>query len=293
MKTKLLFTFCMILISMAFVSAVSITDVSSTPTEVIPGETVNIAIEIENIFEYDVTNLNVQLVLSGENIPFAPYQSSSEKFLDKLGDGDEEDFKFKLIALPETRTGIYKIPVKITYNYEDENSALQEGNKSELISVTVNSEPELKTSLDDSVVLIKGRENTLTLKIINSGLSDVKFLYVIISDVGGLKFLNEKEQYIGDIDSDDFDNAEYSVIVNADAPGTITLPVILTYLDSTNKEFSETQNLTLKTYSFKEAVKLGLVKKPNFVPYIVVGILVVGFLIRRYLKKRKLKKSRR
>ena len=253
MKYKILISLCMILISLSFATAVSITDVSSSPVEVVPGEIISITIEIENIFNYDVTNLNVKLNLLGADVPFAPYQSSSEKFLDKLKDGDEEDFKFKLITLPETPTGIYKIPVIITYNDEDGNDTLlEEGPKLELISVTVNSEPELKVYLDDSVVLIKGKENIVVLKIINSGLSDVKFLYIAPSDVTGLKFISEKEQYIGDIDSDDFDNVEYKVIVNADAPNSITLLVTLNYMDATNKEFSETANLVLKTYSLKE-----------------------------------------
>ncbi len=290
MNNKILIALCMVFVSLSFVAAVSITDVSSSPTEVAPGEVVSITIEIENIFEYDVYNLNVKLILSGENVPFAPYQSSSEKFLDKLRDGDEEDFKFKLITLPETRTGIYKIPVKISYNYEGENDT---EDKEELISITVNSEPELKVSLDDSVVLIKGKENIVTLKIINSGLSDIKFLYVIPSSATGLKFISAKEQYLGDIDSDDFDNVDYSVIVSADAPNSITLSITLNFMDATNKEFTENTNLVLKTYSLKEARKVGLVDKPKIVPYVVIFVLIVGYIIYRTLKKRKLKKKRR
>ena len=87
----------MFLIGLNFISAVSITDVSTLPEEIAPGKVVSIVIEVENIFEDDVYNLNVKLDLSGD-APFAPYQSSSEKFLDELNDGEEEDFKFKLIA---------------------------------------------------------------------------------------------------------------------------------------------------------------------------------------------------
>jgi len=290
MNNKILILLCMVFISLGFVAAVSITDVSSSPAEVAPGEVVNIIIEIENIFEDDVTNLNVRLDLLGVDVPFAPYQSSSEKFLDELKDGDEEDFKFKLITLPATHTGIYKIPVIITYNYKGENDTKY---KEELISVTVNSEPELKVYLDDAMVLIKGKENIVTLKIINSGLSDIKFLYVTPSDATGLKFISEKEQYLGDIDSDDFDNAEYSIIVNADAPNSITLPVILTFMDATNKEFTENTNLVLKTYSLKEARELGLVDKPKVIFPLIITFLIIGYVVYRILKKRKLKKKRK
>jgi hypothetical protein len=169
---QIIFLVC-VLFSLNFISGVSITDVSSSPQEVAPGEIVNIIIEIENIFDDDVYNLNVKLDLSGD-VPFAPYQSSSEKFLDELEDGDEENFKFRLIVLPETSSGIYKIPVEISYEDEDKNVSL----KSELISVMVNSEPELKISFEDSI-LIKGKENIFLIKIVNSGLADVKFVYLL------------------------------------------------------------------------------------------------------------------
>ncbi len=161
--------------------------------------------------------------------------------------------------------------------------------KSELISVTVNSEPELKISLEDSI-LIKGKENVFSIKIINSGLADVKFVYLNVNDVKGIKFLSGKEQYVGDIDSDDFDSVEYKAHINEDASGTISLPVVLKFKDATNKEFTETKNLVLRTYSLKQAQDLGLVEKPNYIIYIVIGILVLGYIGYRIRKKSKLKR---
>jgi len=290
MNIKILILSCIIILSFSFISAVSITDVSSSPEEVAPGQIVEISIEIENVFDYYVTNLNVRLNL--RESAFAPYQSSSEKFVEELNDGDEETFKFKLITLPETPTGIFTIPVEINYEYEDENSTLQSSTKEELISIIVNSPPELKISLDESSFLIKGRENSFAIKIINSGLSDVKFVYLTVNDVNDIKFLSEKEQYIGDINSDDFDSVEYQVHVDGDSSGTITLPVILKFKDATNKEFIESKNLILKTYSLKDAQNLGLIKKPSYTIYILIGVLVLGYIFYRIRKKRKLKALR-
>ncbi len=281
-------------ITINLVSAVSIIDVSSSPEEVVPGEVVIVSIEIENIFEEKVYNLNVKLDLTNTN--FAPYQSSSEKFLDELRDGNEETFKFKLITLPEASTGIYTIPVEINYEYEDENSTfftlIPAPTKDELISIIVNSPPELKVSLEEPAFLIKGAENIFSIRIINSGLSDVKFVYLTVKDVNGITFFSEKEQYIGDINSDDFDSVEYQVNVDGDASGTITLPIILKFKDATNKEFTESHNLILKTYSLKDAQDLGLVEKPNYTIYIGIGILVLGYIFYRIRKKKKLKAMR-
>ena len=281
--TKTIPVLMFLVFSLALVSAVSVTDVSTSPSEVAPGEIVSVTIEIENIFEDDVFNLNVKLDLLGDDVPFAPYQSSSEKYLDELDEGDEEDFKFKLIVLPETATGIYKIPVEIDYEDEDGN----ESSKTELISVIVNSDPELRVSLEDSEAIIKGKENEILIKIVNSGLADVKFIYISVNDVSGVKFLSEKEQYLGDIDSDDFDSARFKVFISETASGSINLPVILRFKDATNKEFTEVKNVILNTYSLKEAQSLGLVKKPNYTTYIIIVVLVGGFVTYREIRKRR------
>ncbi len=64
MNKKLSVMFAVLLIeSMFLASAISITDVSSSPEQVSPGEIVDITIEIENIFEDDIQNLNIKLKL--------------------------------------------------------------------------------------------------------------------------------------------------------------------------------------------------------------------------------------
>ena len=271
------------------ISAVSVVNVISTPSEVAPGEIVDINMEIENIFEYDIYNLNIKLDLSSFDVPFAPFQSSSERFLDKLKDGDDERFSFKLIAIPSAGSGIYKLPIQITY--EDNEGQLF--SKSELISVTINAQPELKVSLELESTLIKGQENEFSIKIINSGLSDVKFLYLSVNDAPGINFLSEKEQYIGDVDSDDFDSVSFKAYISESSSNLITLPVTIKFRDSTNKEFILSKTVSLNIYSLESAQELGLAKKPNYTIYIVVVILVLWYFIRKYLKKRKRRKARR
>ena len=280
-----LFAICMILLSLSLVSAVSIKDVSSSPTQVEPGEIASITIEIENILEKDVYNLNVKLDLSES--PFAPYQSSSEKFVEEILEGDDEKFTYKLIVLPSTSSGIYKVPVQIDYVDEDGNAST----KTELISITVNAEPELKISVEEPSALIRGSENSFSLKIINSGLADIKFVYFTVGEVNGINFLSEKEQYIGDIDSDDYDSLDYQIYLKENAQGLINLPVTLKFRDATNKEFTQVKTVALRTYSLKEAQELGLAKKPNYVLGIVLVVIVMGIFIRSFQKRRKKKKS--
>jgi hypothetical protein len=221
---------------------------------------------------------------SDESIPFAPYQSSAEKFVEELGGGDEETLKFRLITLPSAQSGIYKIPVIISYGDEGKNF-------SSLISLIVNSDVELKVFFEDSV-LIRGKENTFSIKIINSGFADVKFAYLTVNDVIGIRFISEREQYIGDIDSDDFDSIEYNAYISSSAPSLIKLPITLKYRDATNKEFIEQKEISFRVYSLKEAQEFGLAKKPNYAIFLGVGILIVFYIGYRIRKKRKLKMRR-
>jgi len=287
MKTKIMpiiLGIVLIVNLLSIVSAVSITNVMSTPDEIAPGQIADVSIEVENIFDYDVTNIRLKLDLTAS--PFAPYQSSSEKFLDELDDGDEDEFKFRLIVLPDTASGIYKIPTQITYTDVNGTNV----SKSDTISLIVNSKPELKISLEDSIT-IKGKENKISVRIVNSGLADVKFVYVILNDASGIRVLNENEQYIGDINSDDFDSIDYNIFVNTGTSNSMSLPVTIKYRDATNKEFTETKTIELKSYSLKEAQSLGLVAKPSYKYYIIVVILIVFYVIYRIRKSIKKKKK--
>jgi len=306
MKTKIISIILgmLLIANMLLVSAVTIRDVDSTPDEVAPGEVFDISIEIENTHSFYIENINVKLMLTktettnplnpletvteGEDVPFAPYQSSSEKFLDELESDKKEDFKFKLIVLPDANSGIYKIPVEITYEDEDG----KEYSKDELISVIVNSAPELKVSLEDSVVLIKEKENTFSVKLVNSGLADVKFVYMNLREVSGLRYVSEKEQYIGDVDSDDFDSVEFTVYIEEGASNSIRLPLTLKFRDATNKEFTQFKSVVLKVYTLEEARELGLVAKPSYKYQIIAGIIVIFYIGYRINKKRKMKKLR-
>jgi hypothetical protein len=270
------------------ISAVSIDKVSTTPSEIVPGNNFEASIEIENIFSYDVENVQVKLDFS--TVPFAPYQSSSEKYIDEIKEGDSENFNFRIIALPEADSGIYKIPVNITYEYKDGNLT-KSASKTEIISVTLNSVPELSLSLDNSMVLIKGQENKVSFKIVNSGLSNVKFLYLKLDDSSGYRVTSSSEQYIGDIDSNDFDSMEYSIYINANSPSQITFPLTLSFKDSTNKEFNTTQEISLKIYTKSEAQSLGLLKKPSYTIYIILVLLVLAYFVYRIIKKRKSRKN--
>jgi len=130
--------------------------------------------------------------------------------------------------------------------------------------------------------------------ITNIGLTEAKYLNIKISETNGLKILGSKKVYIGNIESDDFDNAEFKVFIDKEAGSIINLPIELNYKDAVNEEYTEQISLKLKAYTVKEAIKLGLIKKNNTGIYagIVVGLVIIWFVYRKIKKRRRSKNKK-
>jgi len=272
------------LVGILNVSALNINNVVSDPKEIAPGESAKIIFDLENNLGQDVENVNVLLDFSSAEIPIAPYQDSAEDGVDELNDGDEEKFTFNIIALPNAISGIYKIPVKISY--VDSNNTPVE--KDSTISIIVNSPPKIRVSSEGS--LIKGKESVVILRIVNDGLTNAKFASVqFLQPLTGT--LNSPlYEYLGNIDSDDFDTIELKIFTSSESSGTLTLPVKINYKDSTNKDFSQDEKIVLRAYTNDEAVELGLAEGPNYIVYTISGIIAlygVYWLLKRIIKRRR------
>ena len=278
-----------ILISLNLVSAVSVSSVNVNPSEIAPGETASIKIIVENILDEDVTDVSVSLNFADpaySNLPFAPYDSSNEQAVDEIRKDRSKTFSFEIIALNNAESGIYKIPVGIVYYKNGEKKE-----RSSLISLTVNSVPILDVGTEDSL-LLKGQNNELSIKIINKGLSDVKFLEVEIGNSNYFTLLSSSKIYIGDIDKDDFETEDLNIFFKENSPSTINLPVNLVYKDITNKKYEESFSVNLRVYSREQALQLGLIQR-SYTSYIVgiVVFLILVYIIYRTVKKRRLKKK--
>ena len=304
MKAKILtlaiLAFFVFSLSLMSVSALTVESVDVSPREIEPGKTATIVITLENNLNEDVTDVSVSLDLSGVvtsempgvpsvtfDLPFAPYDSSSEVTKDEIEDGKNKDFRFEIIALSDAESGVYKIPLKISYLDEDEERHERES----LIGVTVNSPPIIGVELEDGL-LLKDQNNEVTLRVINKGLSDVKFLEVEAGKSTYYSLISKGSVYIGDIDSDDFDSVDFRLFFKEKTPSTVSMPVTITYRDITNKEYSEEFDVDLKVYSTEKALELGLIQKSKTTTYIGAAVvLIVLWIIYRKIKKRRQRKK--
>lgn len=276
-------------------SALIVDSVSMNPDEISPGKTSVIRMGLENNGDNDIEDVTISLDLTGilntgmgspivYDMPFAPYNSASEFNIDEISDGKTKYAEFEIIALNNAKSGIYKVPVEITYK-EGEDSV--EKTKNSLISITVNSEPIIDINVGESL-LLKNQENELIIKITNKGLSDVKFLEIEIDDSVYFRKLSSENIYIGDVDSDDFDTAEFNIYFKENSVEKINLPITIKYKDVLNKEYAENLNVELNVYSREKAVELGLLKEDNNSKLIIGAIsFLILFIIYRKLKKRK------
>ena len=265
-----------LLISMA--SAVSIK--SLNVDDFSPGSEGTIRVEIENTLQNDLDEVSLSLNL--KDLPFTAV-GSSEDSIDKLDEDDEEDFLFTIKAANNIKPGDYQIPYIITFL--DNN---QQKQRSGTIGITVNANPDLTLTIQTEKPIINNQDK-ITLKIVNKGFADAKFVSVKLVPQG-LLILSENEAYIGTIDSDDFETETFDVIYKTQNPIII---VIVEYKDFNNNLIKQNFNLPILVYTQEKALELGLVKKSNTWLYftIIVVVILLFFVIRAIRKRARLKRT--
>ena len=265
---KKLILFMLVLLVLPIVSAqIAIQSFSADPEKVSPGNQVELSVTLENVGNDDIYDVLVSLDLS--QVPFAPLRSSSEKIIDRIRDDDEETVRFDLVVLPDASPQIYKILIKISYN---------DTIKTSLISLEVTAIAKLDLILEESELVKVNDKGTVTLKFVNSGLTQIKFLKVTLQDGLSYEILSPKSLYIGEVDIDDFETEEFLIISKIKNP---RLAINLEYTDSNNNEFKETKYLDLNVYSLEEAKQLGLIKT-NFTGIWITFIMLVVLVIILY-----------
>lgn len=273
----------LLLLVVGSASAVNIDDVSSVSIE--PGKTGVVSFNVENDHNFDVFDVSLILDLSGM-IPIAPYQGSAEVFIGELNNGDDERVSFSVISSADAELGLYKIPVLISYVDEDGLAFV----KTDFISVIIDSVPEIEVLLDEPNYFL-GATSDVSISVINRGLANVKFLSVELLKSDFYDVISVNEIYIGDLDSDDFDNAEFKIKLNYPLPSKVTVPVKLSYYDANNNLYREVFDLRADVYSMEEAKQLGLVDSPNYSWIFIIVGLVILLIVYKIIKKKRKKRN--
>jgi hypothetical protein len=259
----------------------AIDSVLTTPETVEPGKDATVQITVKNLADSTLKDIsiNLDLTLSSlgaadlDSLPFATLDSGTEKRIRQLSPGDEAKFTYKLRAYPDAASKVYKIPLQV--EYKDELNT--QYSTSSLIGIVVNSAPDVTAVLDSTTVQEAGSKGTATLKIINKGLTNIKFVDIILKPSNEFDLLSEGEVYMGNIDSDDYETADFDIYVN-DVAGKVILPVHYEYMDANNNKYTVEKSIEMKLYSKDDLKKLNTATGPSKNMIIFVAVIVIAVL---------------
>lgn len=264
----------------------SISSVLSGKDMIRPGEASNLIIDFKNIADSLIKDVKVRLDFGG--VPFAPIGSTNEKTIKKLDAGEDVKLNFKIMAEADAESKVYKIP--LFFDYQDEL-----GNKyfkNSTIGLVVGDIPDLSVTIDSSGIYTSGKSGDIVIKFVNKGVTDIKFLNVKLRHTNDYKIVSSDEVYIGNIDSDDYETAEFTVFVGKTKEKEVTLPISIEYKDANNEDYAEDIALYLKLYSAAEAKRFGLVKGSAAKGILIIIVIVVGgfFGYKKWRRRKKAKK---
>ena len=270
---------------------VSIENVKLEPEQISPGKVAKLTLNIQNNEDTLIKDIRVNLgiltkiittTVTTSELPITPVGSTNEKMIRNIAAHKSENVTFDLIADADAISKIYKIPITIEYidnvgtNYS----------KIYYTSLIIGEEPDLVVSIDSSEIVSSGKAGTVSLRFTNKGASDVKFLYVELMQSDSYDIISESTSYVGNIDSDDYESADFDIYVKGTRDKSVQLPLRIEYRDANNKQFKKDAILNLNLYSSSKAQKYGLVEAKSPLSSLIV-LLVILFAVRWYVKKKK------
>lgn len=230
-----------------------------------------------------LTQVTTTSGLSAIELPFTPVGGGIERTIDALAPGESRTVTFALRADPDAESKPYKLPLEIVYF--DPNGANRTRN--EVVGVVVGAEPELSVALDSTELSSEVDAGNVVVRFVNYGVSDIKFLTARMQETDEYIIVSSPDVYIGKIDSDDYETAEYRIALTNDADDRIEIPVVMEYRDANNNKYSKGVSLTVVRFTPKQ---LGTQKSSAFFSVFILIVLgVVGWFVYRRFRRRKAK----
>ncbi len=257
----------------------TVTSVSTVPDTLVPGKVSVIKLGVANLGKADALNVRVRLNFS-DSLPFTAYGTTNEVLIPRIVQGTVATASFTIMTDPGASSAVYSVPVFLRYF---DNSGRNYTLSGETFGVAVGSKPELTAAVLDNELLKLNSKRKVSVEVINSGLTDVKFLTARLLKSGGYEVLSAGTAYIGDIDSDDSETVSYDVFLTA--PGPLMLQ--LDYFDALNNPHQQLIELPVKVYSSSEIKRFGLEKSDGKGLLVTVAIVIAGLLAYRKFRKKK------
>ena len=261
----------MLFTSSAYANSITISSVTSRPSTIEPGGRIDISVSLDNQGDRDIMDISVSLDLSSSNLPFIPIGSAAKKVIKEIEEDESGRIEFTLMSSPDAKPDTYKIPIIVSYKNGDETVE-----EKSVIGLIIEAVPLLEAAVEESEIFKVGQAGEVTVRFVNKGLGDVKFLSAELEKSADYNILSVNTIYVGNIEPDDFETASFKLVFKRRVG---QLPLRVEYKDNKNKLFEQTFNLNFPIYSEQEAIELGLESKSRAGIYIGIAAAVILFFL--------------
>ena len=259
-----------------------IRNISTSPEALIPGEGSILKMVIENTAAGFVNDIVITFNSTDEVVLINDF---SRRKISRLESGESEEITFDIIVLPNVGEGVYTPGIIIEYV----NRVGEERTDMGEIGLAVKGEPKIFAKIDSTEIHSKNKIGEVSITFVNDDIADLKFLTVELLESEDYKIINSNKEYVGDLDSDDFESVDFRLSIKS-RKDKITLPLKLTYTDALNNKQIENIETTLTIFSAKELGMDSSSKSGIFIFVIILG--AVGYWYYKKRKKRKKKEAR-
>jgi len=278
-------------------SLLAIEQIITKPQQITPGSVCSIFMTLKNNGDDDIKNVIVKLIpitiipqTTGTTYiesDFSPYEDSTEKIIKNIETGKSETVEFKLIASSDSQLKPYKIPIQIAY----EDRMGHSYSKEIYAGLVVREDIDYVAVAEKEDQIIENSKNKIYVTISNKGKSKMNFVYIEILPSEDYTILGTAGTYLGNLDSDDEDSAEYELFFpKYNKTKEVMINTRISYRDAYNKKYTEKKHLPILIYTAEDILMYEQKSKgSNTVLYISVLVLILaGYW---YLKRRKKKKE--
>ena len=275
-------------------AVLAINEIKTDKENIIPGTMTRVAFVMENLADNTLSDIKLNLDIYSQvttttgvtfiELPFTPIGSGNEKTLKNLAPGESKEIVFNLFTDAEAESKAYKVPYTLAYSDASGVNFSREG----VLGLVVESTPDLSVNIDSTEIYKAGAKGKVEIKLVNKGFSDIKFLDILLTETEEFKIISNPEVYIGVLDSDDYETAEYTIMVSKDAKDEVTLPLQVEYRDANGKLYTKEIPLTLELFTgaeLKQRTNGG--GFPWGIIILIIIIVAVGVYIYRRKKRKK------